>query len=71
MTSEKAGLGEQALNKIAEMALASQLEGVERLKVQVKTDLSKLAHGEVDLIAININGLLTLPRFLTGGFLVP
>jgi hypothetical protein len=55
---EKAGLGEQALNKIAEIALASQLEEVERLEVQIKTDLSKLAHGEVDSIAININGLL-------------
>lgn len=58
MTQEKAGLGEQALNKIAEMALASQLEGAERLEVQIKTDLSKLAHGEVNSIAININGLV-------------
>jgi len=30
------------------MALASQLEEVERLEVQLKTDLSQLAHGEVD-----------------------
>lgn len=58
MKQEKAGLGEQALNKIAEIALTSQLEEVERLEVQIKTDLSKLAHGEVDSIAININGLL-------------
>ncbi len=58
MTQEQAGLGEQALNRIAEMALASQLEEVERLEVKVKTDLSKLAHGEVDSIAINLNGLL-------------
>jgi len=55
---EKAGLGEQTLNKIAEIALASQLEEVERLEVQIKTDLSKLAHGEVNSIAINLNGLL-------------
>lgn len=58
MTQEKAGLGEQALNKIAEMALASQLEEVERIEVQLKTDLSKLAHGEVDSIAISLNGLV-------------
>lgn len=58
MTQDKAGLGEQTLNKLAEMALASQLGIVEELKVQVKTDLSKLARGEVDSIAININGLV-------------
>lgn len=63
MTQEKAGFGEEAINKIAEMALASQLEEVERLKVKVKTDLSKLAHGEVDSIAINLYGLL-LPQDL-------
>ena len=58
MTQEQAGFGEQAINKIAEMALASQLKEVERSSVQIKTDLSKLAHGEVDSIAININGLV-------------
>ena len=58
MTQDKAGLGEQTLNKLAEMALASQLGIVEELKVQVKTDLNKLARGEVDSIAININGLV-------------
>ena len=58
MTLEKAGLGEQALNKIAEVALASQLQEVERLEVQIKTDLSKLANGEVDCITINLNGLV-------------
>lgn len=58
MTQEKAGLGEQALNKIAEIALASQMEEAERLEVQVKTDPSKLARGEVDSIIIDGNGLV-------------
>jgi hypothetical protein len=58
VTQEKAGLGEQALNKIAEMALASQLEEAERLEVHVKTDPSKLARGEVDSITIDGDGLL-------------
>lgn len=58
MTQEKARLGEQAINKIAEIALASQLEEVERLEVKIKTDLSKLAHGKVDSITINLKGLL-------------
>jgi len=44
VTPEKP-FGEQALNRIAEMALASQLEEVERLEVQLKTDLSQLARG--------------------------
>ena len=56
MTPES-GWGEQALNKIAEIAISSQLEEFERLEVQIKTDLSKLAHGEVDSIDIRINGL--------------
>jgi len=60
VTPEKTGFGEQALG-IAEMALASQLEEVERLEVQLKTDLSQLAHGEVDSIAINLNGLVIQP----------
>lgn len=63
MTQDKAGLGEQTLNKLAEMALASQLGIVEELKVQIKTDLSKLSRGEVDFIAININGLI-IQKFL-------
>jgi len=58
LTQEAAGLGEQALNKIAEVALASQLEEAERLEVRIKTDLSKLAHGEVDSITIKIYGLV-------------
>lgn len=58
MTQEKAGFGEQAINKIAKMAIASQLKEVEQLEVQVKTDFSKLARGEVDFIAINFNGIL-------------
>lgn len=58
MKPEKARFGEQAINKIAEMALASQLKEVEQLEVQVKTDLSKLARGEVDFIAINVNDIV-------------
>ncbi len=55
---EKAPFGEQALNKIAKMALASQLKGAERLEVQLSFDLNKLAHGEVDSVAINVSGLV-------------
>lgn len=55
---EKSRFGEQALNKIAEVAIATQLKQVEKLAVQLKVDLSRLAHGEVDSININMNSLL-------------
>lgn len=53
------GFGEQALNKILEVALSTQFRKVERMEVQSKIDLSNLAHGEVDFISINVNRLLT------------
>lgn len=55
---EKARFSQQAINKIAEVAIASQLKQVEKLKVQIDTDLNKLARGKIDSIDININGLL-------------
>ena len=58
MTQEKAGLGEQALNKIAEAALSIQLDEVDRLEVQVKTDPSKLAQGELESVTIDGDGLV-------------
>lgn len=61
MTLEKSGLGEQALNKMAEMALASQMETAENLQVQVKVDPSNLAKGEVDSLAISGEGLVMHP----------
>ncbi len=61
MTQEKAGLGEQALNKMAEMALSTQMEEADKLTVQVKTDPSKLARGEVESIAIDGEGLVMQP----------
>lgn len=57
MAQEKSRFGEQAINKIAEIALASQLEDVERVEVQINTDFNKLAHGEIDCINIKINGV--------------
>lgn len=58
MTQEKAGLGEQALNKIAEVALSTQLDEAERLQVQVKTDPGKLAQGELESLTIEGKGLV-------------
>ena len=58
MTQEIPGFGEQTLNKIAKSALAKQLRDVEQLEVRIKTNLNKLANGEIDSIAIEIAGLL-------------
>ena len=51
-------LGEQALNKIAELALSSQLEDADSLKVKVKTNPEKLANGELESLLIEGEGLV-------------
>ncbi len=52
------GLGEETLNRIATMALASQLDKVDHLDVQVKTDLELLSQGKLDSLWINGKGLI-------------
>jgi LmeA-like phospholipid-binding len=52
------GLGEQALNKAAEIGLSSQLDEVENLDVNVTTDPLKLMQGEVDSVKIEGEGLV-------------
>jgi hypothetical protein len=51
-------LGEKTLNKIAEFALSTQLESSEKLNVQIKTDPSRLAKGELESLAIDGKGLV-------------
>jgi hypothetical protein len=53
-----AGLGEQTLNRIAEMAIASQLDEVDELKVWVKTDLELLSQGRLASLHIDGQGLV-------------
>ncbi|BDI19578.1 hypothetical protein ANSO36C_53800 [Nostoc cf. commune SO-36] len=55
---ESPGLGEQALNKAAEVGLSSQLDEVENLDVNIKTDPLKLVQGEVDAVTIQGEGLV-------------
>jgi hypothetical protein len=55
---EQRGLGEQALNKAAEMGLASQLDETENLEVDIKTDPLKLVQGQVDEVTIEGEGLV-------------
>jgi len=59
---EKVGFPEQAVNKIVEAAIASQLQKADGLEVRIKTDLNKLAHGQLDSLAIAIYGVLLQPN---------
>ena len=55
---EQPGLGEQALNKAVEIGLSSQLDEVENLEVDIKTDPFKLIQGQVDEVTIEGEGMV-------------
>ena len=56
--TDSPGLGEQALNKAAEIGLSSQLDEVENLDVDIKTDPLKLIQGEIDEVTIEGKGMV-------------
>ena len=58
MSQDNQGLGEQALNKVAEVGLASQLDEVENLDVDIQTDPFKLMQGQVDSVTIEGEGMV-------------
>lgn len=51
-------LGEQALNKVAEIGISSQLDEVKNLEVEIETDPFKLMSGAVDSVSIKAEGLV-------------
>ncbi len=51
-------LGEQALNKVAEIGLSSQLDEVKNLEVEIETDPLKMMSGAVDSVSIKAEGLV-------------
>lgn len=55
---DKPGLGEQALDKVVEVGISSQLDEAENLDVDIKTDPLKLVQGQVDDIKIAGSGLV-------------
>jgi LmeA-like phospholipid-binding len=59
MTESKPDLGEQVLSKIAEVGITNQLDNVDQLNVDIRTDPLKLAVGEVDSVAITANSMVT------------
>lgn len=52
------GLGEQALDKVAEVAIKSQLDEVENISVDIRTDPLQVIQGKVDSVAISGEGLV-------------
>lgn len=58
MTSNSPDLGEQALSKVAEIGIANQLDEVQELNVDIRTNPGKLIQGEVDSVVISGKGMV-------------
>jgi LmeA-like phospholipid-binding len=58
MTSNSPDLGEQALSKVAEIGISSQLDEVEDLNVDIRTDPLKIVQGQVDSVEIVGSGMV-------------
>lgn len=58
MLEDKGDLGEQALSKAAEVAMSAQLDEVEKLDVNIRTDPFKLVQGQLDSVKIEGEGLV-------------
>lgn len=58
MTNSEPGLGEQAISKVAELGITSQLDEVEELNIDIRTDPLKVIQGEVDSVTIAGKGMV-------------
>lgn len=58
MTQSKGDIGEQALSKVVEVGLSSQLDEIENLDVDIRTNPVKLMQGELDSVTIEGQGLV-------------
>lgn len=58
MALGKPDLGEQALSKAAEIGLSTQLDEVEKLEVDIRTDPGKLMQGQLESVEIEGEGLV-------------
>jgi hypothetical protein len=56
--SQNQNLGEQALNKVAEVAISSQLDHAEQVNVEVKTDPLKMMQGKLEGVSISGEGMV-------------
>jgi len=58
MTTNEPDMSEQAISKVAEISIKSQLDEAEELNVDVRTNPVKLVQGEVDSVEIRGKGLV-------------
>jgi LmeA-like phospholipid-binding len=58
MTSDSPDLGEKALSKITELGISSQLDEVENIDVDIRTDPVSLVQGKLDSVSISGQGLV-------------
>lgn len=58
MFTDKPDLGEQAISKAAEIGLSTQLDEVENLEVDIRTNPLKLMQGELESVRISGEGLV-------------
>ncbi|MEX0270610.1 DUF2993 domain-containing protein [Leptolyngbyaceae cyanobacterium UHCC 1019] len=58
MTANSPDLGEQALSKVAEIGISNQLDNVEDLNIDIRTNPGKFIQGEVDSVEISGKGMV-------------
>ncbi|MBR8830528.1 MAG: hypothetical protein N5P05_003945 [Chroococcopsis gigantea SAG 12.99] len=58
MSESTTDLGAQAISKVAEMGITSQLDEVDELKVDVQTDPLKAVQGKIDSLSIEGTGMV-------------
>lgn len=58
MAADNVDLGEKALSKVAEIGISSQLDEVENIDIDIRTNPGKLIQGKVDSVAISGKGLV-------------
>ncbi len=56
--TQDSNIGEQSLSKLAELAISSQLDQADELKVEIKTDLLKLIQGKLDSVVMTGEGVV-------------
>lgn len=56
---EDVGIGEQVVNKAAEMGLASQLQESQSIDINIQSDPLKLVQGEAESVSLKGKGLVT------------
>jgi hypothetical protein len=58
MTSDSPDMGEKALSKITELGIASQLDKVENIDIDIRTNPVSLVQGKLDSVSISGQGLV-------------